>query len=208
MLVDHDINCFLDELASQSPAPGGGSVAAMSGALGTALISMVCRLTIGKKGYENVEENIADILSEAEQVREEFIKLIDLDAEAFSGIMKAYKFPKETDEEKKIRTEAIQAATLKATQIPMRIIELSVKMLSLAHEAGESGNKNVVSDIGVAGAMLNAAVDAAWYNVEINLSSIKDKQFFEEISERGEILLDEAEELYESVMEIADLRIG
>ncbi len=208
MLIDHNIQGFLDELASQSSTPGGGSVAALSAALGTALISMVCRLTLGKKGYESVEENIAEILAETENIREEFVKLIDLDAEAFGAIMEAYKLPKETEEEKNIRLEAIQASTRKATQIPMRVIELSVKMLSLAQEAGEIGNKNVVSDIGVAGAMLNAAVDSAWYNVEINLSGINDKHFFEEISERGELLLDEAEELYENVMEIADSRIG
>lgn len=208
MLIDHNIQGFLDELASQSPTPGGGSVAALSAALGTALISMVCRLTMGKKGYEDVEENIAEILAETENVREEFVKLIDLDAEAFAAIMEAFKLPKETEEDKNIRLEAIQASTRKATQIPMRVIELSVKMLSLAQEAGEIGNKNVVSDIGVAGAMLNAAVDSAWYNVEINLSGINDKHFFEEISERGELLLDEAEELYENVMEIADSRIG
>jgi len=208
VLVDHDIKGFLDELASSSPTPGGGSVAALSGALGTALISMACRLTVGKKGYENVEGDISKILAEADEVRDEFVKLIDLDAEAFGSIIDAYKLPKETDEEKNIRTEAIQAETRKATLIPLRVVELSVKMLSLAREAGENCNKNVISDIGVAASMLNAAVDSAWFNVEINLAGISDVNFIEEITERGELLLDEVEELFEAVIEIADSRIG
>jgi len=204
MLIDHDIRGFIDELASKSPAPGGGSVAALAGALGAGLVSMVCRLTIGKKGYENVEDEIKEILRESESIREEFIKLIDLDAEAFNAIMSAFKLPKSTDEDTHIRTEAIQASTRKATLIPMRVIDLAVKALSLAQAAGTIANNRVMSDIGVAGSMLSAAVESAWFNVEINLNSIKDKKFFDEINDRGELLLDECEELYENVMEIAD----
>ena len=207
MLIDHDIRGFIDELASKSPAPGGGSVAALAGALGTGLVSMVCRLTIGKMGYENVEDEIKEILRESESIREEFIKLIDLDAEAFNAIMSAFKLQKSTDEEKHIRTEAIQSSTRKATLIPMRVIDLAIKALSLAQAAGTVANKRVMSDIGVAGSMLDAAVESAWLNVEINLNSIKDKKFFDEINDRGELLLDECEELYESVMEIADSRM-
>ncbi len=208
MLIDRGIDEFLDELASKSPTPGGGSVAALSGALGAGLVSMVCGLTIGKKGYESVEEEMTRILAESDEIRGEMTKLVDLDAEAFNAIIKAYGFKKSTDEERHIRTEAIQASLRKAAEVPMRVIELAVKALSLASEAGKIGNKNVLSDIAVAGVMLNAAVDAAWFNVSVNLDSIKDEKFCDEMSGRGELLLDEAEELYETVMETVDSRMA
>lgn len=204
MLVEKTIKDFLDDLASSSSTPGGGSSAALVAANSAALVSMVCNLTIGKKGYENVQDEVREILRDSEKLREEFIRLIDLDAEAFSGIMDAYHLPKTNSEEKAIRKEAIQAETKKAAQVPMRTIELAVETLSLAKEIAEIGNKRLVSDAGVAASLASAAIESAWYNVEINLNSIKDEKFVEEMFQHGENLMDEADELYEASLDIVD----
>ncbi|RKZ28376.1 methenyltetrahydrofolate cyclohydrolase [bacterium] len=207
MLADMRITEYLDELASKSPAPGGGSVAALVGANGAALVSMVCNLTIGKKGYEEVRDDMVEYLKESERLRDEFIKLIDLDAEAFNEIMDAYRLPKSNDEEKNIRKEAIQAATRKATMVPVRTIELAVELLSLTRETAETGNENVISDAAVAASLGNAAMESGWFNVKINLNGINDDNFIEEITEHIENLFAEGDELYEGAMEIIEKRM-
>lgn len=204
MLVDKTLAGFLDELASGSSTPGGGSASALVAANSAALVSMVCNLTLGKKGYETVQDDVRDILHDSEKLREELTRLVDLDAEAFMEIMDAYQLPKTNAEEKAIRKEAIQAATRKASQVPMRTIELAVEVLSLAKEIAEIGNKNVVSDAGVAASLASSAVESAWYNVVINLKSIEDENFVEEMEEHGENLMDEADELYETALDIVD----
>jgi len=208
MLADMKLTEYLDELASSSSVPGVGSAAALMGANAAALVSMVCNLTIGKKGYEDVADEIGELLVESEKLRHEFVKLVDLDAQAFAEVMDAYKLPKTTEEEKHIRQGAIQAATRKATQVPLRTIELAVELLSLAREAGEYGNKNVISDAGVAATLGVAAMEAAWLNVQINLNPIVDERFKEEILDRGEALLDEGEELYEDAISIVESKIA
>lgn len=207
MLVDMKINEFLDMLASNAPAPGGGSAAALSGAISAGLVSMVCNLTIGKKGYEDVAEKIKTLLERSEELRAELTKLIDLDTEAFNGIMAAMKLPKETDEQKSVRKEAIQAATKKATQVPMKTMEFSLEILELAREVAEIGNRNAVSDAGVSASLAYAAMESALFNIRINLGSIKDEVFVEEIEERSEDLMDEADELFEEVSDILDSKL-
>ncbi|HDR90721.1 MAG TPA: methenyltetrahydrofolate cyclohydrolase [candidate division Zixibacteria bacterium] len=204
MLVDKKLSEFLNELASGASTPGGGSSAALVAANAAALVSMVCNLTIDKKGYEEVQDAIREILHDSEKLREELTRLIDLDAEAFDEIMDAYRLPKSNFEEKAIRKEAIQAATRKASQVPMRTIELAVETLSLAKEVAEVGNKNVLSDAGVAASLASAAVESAWFNVEINLKGIDDDKFVEEMEEHGENLMDEADELYEAALDAVD----
>jgi len=207
MLVDKKIGDFLNELASGASTPGGGSSAALVAANAAALVSMVCNLTLDKKGYEDVQEEIREILHDSEKLREELTRLIDLDAEAFDEIMDAYRLPKSNFEEKAIRKEAIQAATRKASQVPMRTIELAVETLSLSKEVAEIGNKNVLSDAGVAASLASAAVESAWFNVEINLKGIEDDKFVEEMEEHGENLMDEADELYEAALDAVDRMI-
>ncbi len=177
MLVDRTVNDFLNELASNSPAPGGGSVAALLGALGAALTSMVCNLTIGKKKYLEVTEEISDVLKASEELRRIFIELIDKDTEAFNKVMGAYGLPKDTDSQKQVRRDAVEQATKQAAIVPMEVMSDCARMLELTKVVAQKGNQNSISDAGVAALMLRAASESAALNVWINLSSISDRDF-------------------------------
>ncbi|MDI6767014.1 MAG: cyclodeaminase/cyclohydrolase family protein [Bacteroidota bacterium] len=177
MLTNKTVVKFLDELASNSPAPGGGSVAALSGALGAALISMVCNLTIGKKKYLDVESEIKNILTKSEELRQSFTVLAEKDTEAFNKVMEAFSLPKEMENQKALRNAAIQGATKEAALVPLRVMKLVIDALALARVVAEKGNINSISDIGVGTLMLNAAAESAALNVLINLNSITDTEF-------------------------------
>jgi len=177
MLTEKTISKFLDELASNSPAPGGGSVAALSGSLGAALTSMVCNLTIGKKKYLDVGLEMKNILAKAEELRKTFTLLIDQDTEAFNKVMEAYGFPKETDDQKALRGAAIQAATKEAALVPLRVMKHVIDGLALVKVVAEKGNANSISDAGVSALMLHAAAESAALNVQINLNTITDQEF-------------------------------
>jgi formiminotetrahydrofolate cyclodeaminase len=207
MLTTKSLNHFLDELASSSPAPGGGSVAALSGALGVALISMVCRLTIGKKKYADVQQEMESVLRKAEELRSSFSKLADKDAEAFESVMKAFALPKETEEEKKMRAAAIEEATEKATLVPLEVAELCREALPLAKIVAEKGNTNSISDAGVSALMLHAACAAAALNVRINLSNLQDKSFVEDTRAKMNGILKEVEDLSHEVLRITDAKL-
>jgi len=167
-----EINDFLSELASDSPTPGGGSVAALAGSLGAALNSMVCNLTLGKKKYADVESEMAELLTKTESLRLELAELIAEDAAAFDKFMVAMKLPKETEEEKAERREAMQSALVDAATVPLAVMEKCVEVAALAREAASKGNRNAVSDAGVAALMARAGAHAARLNVLINLGSI------------------------------------
>ena len=192
MLIDKKISNFLDELASNSPTPGGGSVAALAGALGAGLISMVGNLTVGKKKYEDVEEDIKKIIGSSEKLRCELSQLIEEDVKVFNNFMSTYKMPKETEDEKKIRTEKIQESLIEAAKVPLKVAYKCLEVLSLSKEVAEKGNINVVSDAGVAALMAEAALESALLNVKINLRMIKDEKIREELSSSiKELLLKE-----------------
>ena len=176
-LTDKSVTNFLDELASNAPAPGGGSVAAVSGALGAALVSMVCNLTLGKKAYADVQEEINDLLAESEALRQELTGLLEEDVKAYTGYSKAAKMPRGTEEEKAERQVVMQAALKVATDVPLTIAEAAVKVMDLCMPAAEKGNKWAVSDAGVAVLMAEAALRSAALNVLINLGSLKDEEF-------------------------------
>jgi formiminotetrahydrofolate cyclodeaminase len=176
-LTDKSIAAFLDELSSDAPAPGGGSVAALSGALGAALVSMVCNLTLGKKGYEDVQDEINDLLAQSEALRKELAGLLEEDVKAYTGYSLAAKMPRGTDEEKAERQVAMQAALKVATDVPLTIAEAAVKVMDLCMPAAEKGNKWAVSDAGVAVLMAEAALRSAALNVLINLGTLKDEEF-------------------------------
>jgi len=199
-LSEMNIKQFVEELASPSPAPGGGAVAALSGALGAGLVSMVANLTIGKKGYEEYSEEMERICSEAETLRNDFLNLFEEDTEAFNEVIEAFRLPKGTEDEKKIRKEAIQHSLQKATLVPFRTIENGYKLLKLTEIVARIGNKNSVSDAGVAAVMALSAVKGGALNVWINLVSIKDKQFVKDYSTKVEDILPKAEKLAESVL--------
>lgn len=177
MLTDRTIHSFLDELASSSPAPGGGSVAALSGALGAALTSMVCSLTIGKKKYADVEGEMESVLQKSEELRRTFAQLIDTDTQAFNKVMEAFGLPKETDGQKALRTAAIQEAAKEAALVPLGVMKHVIDTLALAKVVAEKGNINSASDAGVSALMLHAAAEGAALNVQINLNSITDTEF-------------------------------
>jgi len=181
-LASMKINNFLSELASSSPAPGGGSVAALAGGLGAALSSMVCNLTIGKEKYANVQEEIKEVLKKSEKIRKNLTKLIDEDTEAFNDVMKAFKMPKETEQQKKKRNQAIQAGYKTAAKIPLDTARTCEKILDLAKIVAEKGNQNSITDSAVSALMAQAGVESAILNVKINLSSIKDEKFVKQIS--------------------------
>jgi glutamate formiminotransferase/formiminotetrahydrofolate cyclodeaminase len=192
MLIDKKVSNFLDELASNSPTPGGGSVAALAGALGAALISMVGNLTVGKKKYEDVEEDIKKIISSSEKLRYELSQLIEDDVKAFNNFMATYKMPKDTEDEKKIRTEKIQESLIEAAKVPLRVAYKCLDIMILSQEAAEKGNINVISDAGVAVLMAEAALESAILNVKVNLRMIKNEKTREELSSSiKELLLKE-----------------
>ena len=176
-LTDKPVTNFLDDLASNLPAPGGGSVAALSGALGAALVSMVCNLTLGKKGYEGVQGDIEALLVRSEALRHEMVDLLEADVAAYTAYSQTAKMPKDTDQEKAVRAAAMQDALKNATMPPMHIAEAAVKIMDLCMPAAENGNKWAVSDAGVAVLMAEAALRAAALNVLINLGTIKDQDF-------------------------------
>jgi glutamate formiminotransferase/formiminotetrahydrofolate cyclodeaminase len=168
---------FADELSMDSPAPGGGSVAALCGALAAALAAMVANLTVGKKGYEDVHGEMVETAVRAQRLKDDLLAAVDADTEAFNKVMEAFRLPKTTPEQAAEKDRAVEAANKEATLVPLRVLELAVEAVGLARIAAAKGNKNSVSDAGVAGLAGQAAGEGANYNVLINLAGIEDAAF-------------------------------
>ncbi len=190
-LIDMKITKFLDALASDSPAPGGGSAAAIAGVLGAALGSMVSNITIGKEGYEDVQDFFKEKLGQFEELRALLTELIDKDANAFSGVIKAMKLPKETEEEKAIRSAEILANYKIAAEIPLETCKACRKVIDLHIECGIKGFKFALSDIAVGALCAITGLKSAVHNVEINLGYIsgKDKDYADAMEKELENLL-------------------
>jgi len=178
-IKDNRIEEFLDALASQAATPGGGGAAAIIGAMGAALVSMVCNLTIGKKKYAEVEAQMKDVLAKTEALRLRLTDMIEDDAKAFDAVMGAYGMAKETDQQKVARDKAIQAALKQATDVPMRCCHAAREVIDLAAIAADKGNLNVISDAGVGVLAAYAALRSAALNVFTNARMINDKTFAE-----------------------------
>jgi len=189
-LTDKPVSRFLDALASSAPAPGGGSVAALSGALGAALVSMVCNLTVGKKKYADVEQDIKAILEKSESLRHKLADLLQADVQAYTAVSQAMKMPRATEEEKVARAETLQKALKGATEVPLQIAEACVEVIALCQPAAEKGNKNAVSDAGVAILMAEAGLRSAALNILINLGWIEDQRFTAEKQRQLDVLLE------------------
>jgi methenyltetrahydrofolate cyclohydrolase len=187
MLPSLSVTDFLNETASQSPAPGGGSVSALAASLGSALTSMVCRLTIGKKKYVDVQREIEKVLNRSEELRGKFLAIIDEDTAAFTKVMAAYGLPKDSEEQEAKRAEEIQEAMKSATLVPLKLMGLCIEALELVKIIVEKGNKNSISDAGVAALMLHAGCEGAALNVNVNLNSIRDADFVKQIKTKGEL---------------------
>ncbi|WP_286677347.1 cyclodeaminase/cyclohydrolase family protein [Aminobacterium sp. EBM-42] len=207
MLVEMNLQAFVKELASDSPAPGGGSVAALSGALGAGLISMVCNLTIGKEGYEAYESDMVEVRAKSESLYASLLERIDNDTEAFNKVMAAFKMKKETDEDKAARKAAIQNAFKGACDSPFSIAEECLAVIRLADSIVDKGNINAVSDMGVAAAQALAGLEGAVMNVRINLPSIKDEAYVEEKKAAVQKMLDEGMSLRQTVQEKVDAKL-
>ena len=208
MLKDMTISQFGEVLASNSPAPGGGSVAALSGMLGANLVSMVCRLTIGKKGYEAHEDEASDILSQSEILGASLLQRIDRDTEAFNEVMAAFKLPRESDDDKAARTAAIQDGYKSAIQSPQDIANECVQVLELAHRLLGKSNKNALSDLGVAGQQAFAGLEGALMNIKINLPSIKDPDFVGKARREVNALLDKGQGFSHAIYRAVSAELG
>jgi formiminotetrahydrofolate cyclodeaminase len=185
MIEDQPLRRFLDELASSAPTPGGGSAAAVMGAMGAALVSMVCNLTFGKKDCEAVEPQMRKTLAEAETLRERLTAMIAADVQAFDELLAAYKLPRASEEDKTARALAIQQALKQATDVPLACAEACAEVIDLAQRVAPIGSRGVISDAGVASLAAHAALRSAALNVYINVPSIKDVDFVQ--SRRGRL---------------------
>jgi glutamate formiminotransferase/formiminotetrahydrofolate cyclodeaminase len=195
---------FLGELASNSPAPGGGSVAALSGSLGAALLEMVCNLTVGKKKYEEVWDEMGKTAKEISGSRIRLLELVDEDTEAFNDVMKAFRMPKETDDEKAERSKAIQAGYKKAIATPEETASFCMKVLESALMVAEKGNKNSISDAGVGADMAASGLEGALINIRINLGSVKDEDYVKEKAEMITVMSKRKDELLAAVKKVVD----
>lgn len=193
------INTFLDKLGSSDPAPGGGAVAALCGGLGTALTSMVANFTVGRKKYLLHDELMKTILSDLAQVRSELESSIEKDAQVFTSVTDAYSLPNDSPDEKSARTAAIQKSLKEATLVPFEVMVLCKSGLSISAKAMGKSNTNVITDLGAAALLFNAAIKASMLNVLINLAAINDKDFIAEYREKSNDLLMAGEELSKEI---------
>lgn len=212
LLMDMTIKQYSDVLASNEPAPGGGSTAALSGLMGTALTMMVVNLSVGKKSYEALDEAIkqkfmADF-QKVEGIKQELTLLVDEDTAAFNKFMEAMKLPKDTEDQKKIREEKMQQASIYALQIPLKTAEKCLEILQSQETIASYGNKNAVSDVGVGALMALAGLEGAVLNVKINIPGIMDESIKSDAAARCAKLLEEGTKLQRGIMEIVNRRIG
>lgn len=211
LLIDKKVKDFCDVLASKEPAPGGGSVAALSGVLGASLTVMVGNLTFGKKAYEALEPEIKEQFEQdhrtMETVRMELMKLIDKDTQAFNHYMEAVKMPKDTMEEQEVREIAMEQAVLQTIEVPLEVAQSCLMILKHQLTYVLYGNKNAVSDIGVGALLAFAGAEGAALNVKINLPGIRDEMVKNDVSEKIENCLNEARILETKIQVMVNNRL-
>ncbi len=207
-LVNMKLNAFADETASESPAPGGGSIAAYVGALGASLATMVANLSSHKKGWDERWEEFSNWAAKGQQVKDELIKLVDADTAAFNKIMEAFALPKTTDEEKVKRTIRIQEATKNAIEIPFKVMQTAAAAMPIVQAMATIGNPNSVSDAGVAALCIRSAVMGAFMNVRINAGSYNDKNYVTEIIAKGKAIEDSICEQEIEILKVVNDKIG
>ncbi|WP_461612336.1 cyclodeaminase/cyclohydrolase family protein [Clostridium sp. Marseille-QA1073] len=211
MLEKKTVKEFVEELASSSPAPGGGSVSAISASLASALTSMVCNLTVGKKSYNELEDDkkasIDETLKACEELKFKFLDLMNEDTKVFLELMETFKMPKDTEEEKKVRSEKIQLGYKKSLEVPLSTAKAAFELYKYILIAAQYGNKNAVSDAGVAALMTQSAIEAAILNVKINMSSIKDEEYKNGIEKDIENISSEGIRLREEILKIVNSKI-
>ncbi|MDE6779369.1 MAG: cyclodeaminase/cyclohydrolase family protein, partial [Alistipes sp.] len=206
-LVDMTCEGFADETASESPAPGGGSISAYMGALGAALGTMVANLSSHKAGWDDRWEEFSDWADKGQAVMRELLHLVDEDTEAFNRIMAVFSMPKSTDEEKAARSEALQRATLYATQVPLRTMKTSFKVFEIVRAMAADGNPNSVSDAGVGALAARSAVMGACLNVKINAAGLKDRALADSLVAEAEEIVAAAQQAEREVLAIVEEKI-
>jgi formiminotetrahydrofolate cyclodeaminase len=208
MMGEKSVDRFLDELASGAPTPGGGSAAAVMGAMGAGLVSMVCNVTLGKKGHDAVASELTAVRDQSEKLRRRLTAMIAEDIAAFDALMAAYRMPKLSDEEKACRADAIQLSLRAATTTPLDCAHACAEVIGLARRAGESGYAGVISDAGVGALAAHAALRSAGLNVYINAPSLKDRSFADKATAELEKLLAESTVESEAVFALVRAKLG
>jgi formiminotetrahydrofolate cyclodeaminase len=206
-LTEKPVRSFLDELASSAPAPGGGSVAALAGALGAALISMVNNLTIGKEKYAGVQDDISALLKKSESLRKNLTDLLEEDVAVYTQLSQTMKMPRDTEEQKATRAKAMDRDLKAAADVPLRVAEACVSVMELCRPVAEKGNINAVSDVGVGILMAEAGLRSAALNVLINLSWIKDAQYVSETRKKLDTLLEGKPALRDEIYELVKSKL-
>lgn len=208
MLKDLNIVEFADETASNSPAPGGGSIAALNASMAASLLAMVAGLTVGKKKYMDVSERMEELQTELNKYKDEFVEGIDRDANSFNGVMDAMKLPKETDEERELRSEKIQEGYKAAIEVPLGLGTKVTELYDYARELAEKGNSNAITDVAVALLNIKAAVEGAFLNVIINLNSLKNQDYRRELEEKMDSVRKIVDKNHEEIMKIVDEKLA
>ena len=206
-LVKMDLRDFANELSIDSPAPGGGSVSALAGALASGLASMVANLTIGKKEFNQVWEEMKETAVKAQALKDELLLAVDRDTEVFNTIMAAFSMRKKTDDQKAERNHAIQEATKSACLVPLDVMKKSIEVLKLSHIVAEKGNENAISDAGVSALLALSAVEGAGLNVRINLRSLEDEAFVSKMKLEVNSLTLKARQLQAEIIDIVNSKI-
>jgi len=207
-LLKMNLREFCNETLSDSPAPGGGSVAALMGALGASLGGMVANLSAGKRGWDDKLQYFSDWAVKAQKLKDELLHLVDEDTNAFNKVMDAFGLPKGSGEEKKTRAAAIESAMKYAAEIPLKVMETATKSYELLAEMSEKGNPASVSDVGVGAGATRACIDGAALNVRINLGQLKDERFKSELSKKVEKLKADSESQFKKIDQIAQSKIA
>ena len=204
-LVDMTVRDYTQLLSSEAAAPGGGSTAALMGAQGAGLTAMVCALTQGRKKYFEYEDLCADVREQTLKLAEDFLDVLDRDTEAYNAVSAVFALPKDTDEQKATRKDAMQTALKACTLTPFEMMGLAAQTIELTSSILGKSNANTASDLGVSMLCLKGALQGAWLNVLINLGGIQDKDFADEYRSRGQELLDKsltlADEVYQQVQD-------
>ncbi len=212
MLIDTTLKEFNDLLLSKEPAPGGGSAAALASLLGAALSVMVAHLSFGRKAYEalsdELKENFESDFRYLQVLNEDLLKLVDEDTQAYKKVMRAMKLPKDTQEQRTKRDEAMKKANTEATQVPLMVARKSLEILRHQSVIAQYGNKNAASDIGVGAILALAGLEGAILNVKTNLSGISDNEYADEITQKIDSYVSEGAALKSEIMKIAILSIG
>lgn len=205
-LAEMNVTEFARVLASDAPAPGGGSTAALEGALGAALTAMVCELTAGKKQFAEIREDVLAVQAKASALQKQFLDVMDRDTDAFMVVSNAFAMPKATDEEKSARSAAIQKGLEGCTATPFEMMELAAQTIELTESMLGRFNTTAASDLGVGALSLRSAVQGAWLNVLINIGSLKNTELAESYRARGQELVDRvvaaADRVYAEVLKL------